>query len=433
MATTEQSERNSAMDDLANGTTANNEARNGRNGAAKKRRMRRALLVVALAVIAGGVWAYFHYRYRVSTDDAQVDGHLVSIAPRISGTVLQILIHDNEHIVAGQELVRIDPRDFQARVDQARAALKQAESQVGAASVTVPLTQETTQTGTSAAEAQLADAEAEYQRAKAAYEQANGADLAFAQANIKAKQAANDRAQADLERMEPLVKKQEISRLQYDGFLAAARVAASELQAAQEKLASATKEAEIRQAAMAAAASRVSQARAQLRQSIAGHKQVAIRAADLKSATARVAQAKADLELAELQLSYTNIVAPVEGVVTNKTVQIGQIVQPAEQMFTLIPLHQTWVTANFKETQLADIRPGQHAEISVDMYDKTITGHVDSIAGATGARLSLLPPENATGNFVKVVQRIPVKILVDQTPGIILRPGMSVEATILTH
>jgi membrane fusion protein (multidrug efflux system) len=182
------------------------------------------------------------------------------------------------------------------------------------------------------------------------------------------------------------------------------------------------------------AKAKIEQARASVEQARANHKQVSIRQADALAAEAAVAQAKANLEAAELQLSYTTIVAPIDGVVTKKSVESGQVVQPGQGLLVLIPLHDVWVTANFKETQLEKVRPGQKAEIDVDMYGETFTGHVDSIAGATGSRLSLLPPENATGNFVKVVQRIPVKIVLDPIPPekAVLRPGMNVVATIIT-
>jgi membrane fusion protein (multidrug efflux system) len=210
-------------------------------------------------------------------------------------------------------------------------------------------------------------------------------------------------------------------------------VAESEWKASQEKLASAQKDAAIRKASLDAAQSRVSQARALVDTSVANRKQVDIRTADAGTAAAAVAKERANLEAAELQLSYTAIVAPLDGVVTHKSVEVGQIVQPGQGLMTIIPLHDVWVTANFKETQLARVRPGQRAEIKVDMYGRTMAGHVDSIAGATGSRLSLLPPENATGNFVKVVQRIPVKILVDKPEDLVLRPGMNVDATIFTR
>jgi membrane fusion protein (multidrug efflux system) len=256
--------------------------------------------------------------------------------------------------------------------------------------------------------------------------------MAYAEANVRAKQAANDRAQADLTRMRPLLAKTEISQLQFDAYSATARVAESELRAAEEKLSSAQKDAAIRQSAVQAAESRVARSRAQLEASRSNRRQVTIRSADAHTAEAAVAQAHANLNAAELQLSYTTITAPIDGVVTRKSVEIGNMVQPGQGLMTIIPLHDTWVTANFKETQLAYVRPGQEAEIKVDMYGRSVAGHVDSIASATGARLSLLPPENATGNFVKVVQRIPVKILVDKPEDIVLRPGMNVEATIFT-
>ena len=387
-------------------------------------------VVLAIAVVT----LLIYYSNRVSTDDAQVDGHVVPIASKVYGTVAAVMIKDNEPVKQGQVLVRIDPRDYQARVDQAKAALELAEARARAAGVGVPLTRETTDSTTSGAESQLAAAQADYDKAKFTYEKDSTAELAFARDNVTAQQANNDRAQADLARMKPLVEKGEISQQQYDAYLAAARVADSQLKAANDKLHSAEKGAEIARQSMLASKAHVDQARAMVAQALANHKQVTIREADQASAEAAVATAKADLEAAELQLSYATIVAPSDGVVTRKSVEAGQIVQPGQGLFTLIPLNDVWVTANFKETQLAKVRPGQKAEISVDMYGKTVTGYVDSIAGATGARLSLLPPENATGNYVKVVQRIPVKILLDPASSSqsILRPGMNVEATIIT-
>jgi membrane fusion protein (multidrug efflux system) len=398
----------------------------------KKSLVRYVLVVLLVVAVAAGVWAYLHYRDRVSTDDAEVDGHISAIAPKISGNVTEVLVRDNQPVKAGDVLVRIDPRDYQARLDQAKAALAEAESQLAAAQVGVPLTDLTTESGATAASAALADAQAELDRARLAYEQAASSDVAFAEANVRARQANNDRAQADLARMKPLVEKAEISQQQFDAYVAAAKVADSELQAAQEKLASVTKDAAIKKAALAAAETRVAQAKAQLSASVANRKQVAIRAADVGTAQAAVQAARAALEAAELQVSYTTLAAPIDGIVTRKSVEIGQMLQPGQSIMTLIPLSETWVTANFKETQLAQVRPGQRAVIHVDMYGADIEGHVDSIAGATGAAMSLLPPENATGNFVKVVQRIPVKILVDRREGKVLRPGMNVDVTIYT-
>jgi len=393
----------------------------------------RIVIVILLAIAVGvGLWAYFHYRDRVSTDDAEVDGHVSAIAPKISGNVIDVLVKDNQPVKAGDVLVRIDPRDYQARVDQAQAALAEDESKLRAAQVGVPLTDLTTESGQTSASAGVGDAQAELERARLVYEQASSSDLAYAEANVHSHQASNDRAQADLARMKPLVDKAEISQLQYDSYVAAAKVADSELKAAEQKLASAAKDAAIKRASLTAAETRVAQANAQLSVSVANRKQVAVRTADVGTAQATIQAARAALEAAELQLSYATIVAPIDGVVTRKSVEIGQIVQPGQGIMTLIPLSDTWVTANFKETQLAQVHAGQRAEIHVDMYGATIGGHVDSIAGATGASMSLLPPENATGNFVKVVQRIPVKILVDSHEGVILRPGMNVDVTIYT-
>ncbi len=397
--------------------------------------MIRGAAIVAGAVLAIAVVVLLvYYHNRVSTDDAEVDGHVVPIASKVYGTVAAVLINDNEAVKQGQVLVRIDPRDYQARVDQARAALVLAEARARAAGVGVPLTQETTDSTTAGADAQLTAAQANYDKARFTYERDSTADLAYARDNMAAAQASNDRAQADLARMKPLMEKGEISQQEYDGYLAAARVADSQLKAANEKLNSAEKGAEIARESMLAAKAQVEQARAMVAQALANHKQVPIHEADKASALAAVQAAQADLETAELQLSYATIVAPTDGVVTRKSVEAGQIIQPGQGLFTLIPLNDVWITANFKETQLAKVRPGQKAEIHVDMYGKKVMGHVDSIAGATGARLSLLPPENATGNYVKVVQRIPVKIVLDADSAdkTILRPGMNVEATIIT-
>lgn len=391
-----------------------------------------AALLLLIAAAVATYWFYMHFRDRVSTDDANVDAHISAIAPRIAGNVTEVAVLDNQNVKAGDVLVRIDARDYQAAVDAAKAALAQAEGQLQAASVAVPWVESTTQSGTSVADAQLADAQSEVERARAAYDQANTADIAMARANVGSKQANNDRAQADLARMKPLVDKAEISQLQYDSYLAASRMAESDLRAAQEKLSSAQQDAAIRKAALDSSISKVNTAKAQVASTQANRKQVAVRTADEATARAAVKAAHARLDAAELTLSYTTVTAPVDGLVTRKSVEVGQTVQPGQGLMTIIT-PDVWVTANFKETQLSDVKPGQKVEIDVDMYGKSVWGHVDSIADATGSRMSLLPPENATGNFVKVVQRIPVKILVDQTDGLILRPGMNVDATIFTR
>jgi membrane fusion protein (multidrug efflux system) len=381
---------------------------------------------VVLLILLVGAYFWWRGRNRVSTDDAQVDGHIAPISAKVSGSVLQALADYNQHVAAGQVLVRLDPRDYQALVDQARSALQEAEAQANAARVGVPLTRATTASGTSGAAAQLGAAEAERQRAQVSARQAETSEIATAQANVAEADANNRRAQADLARMQPLVEKQEISRQQFDAVAAAAQVAASQLRAAQQS-------AENAQAAAQSAFARVEAARAALQQSRAGEQQVNVRQAEARSAQATVERARANLAQAELNLSYTTIVAPVSGVVTNRNVERGQIVQPGQGLMTIVPLEDIWVTANFKETQLAPVHPGQHAEVHVDMYGESFAAHVDSIAAATGARTSLLPPENATGNFVKVVQRIPVRIRFDSLPrDFVFRPGMNVDATIFT-
>ncbi len=395
-------------------------------------KFRHAVLGAGALVVVTVLSAVLYYHNRVSTDDAQVDGHLVNVASKVYGNVAEVLVDDNQAVKEGQVLVHIDARDYQAKVDQAKAALALAEAQAKAAQIGVPMTQQTTQSGTVGAAAALAAAQAEYERAQAA-EAKSAADMAKAKASVAAAEAENERAQADLARMRPLMEKEEISKQQFDAVRATARVAASELEAAREEFNVASKEVALRQAAAVAARANIEHARAGVTQSHASLKQADIQEAQAKSAQAAVAQARANLAAAELQLSYTTVVAPMDGVVTKKSVEPGQIVQAGQGLLVVIPLHDVWVTANFKETQLAKVRRGQRAEVSVDMYGKIFTGKVDSVAGATGARLSLLPPENATGNYVKVVQRIPVKIVLDPQQGAVLRPGMNVEATIITR
>ena len=390
-------------------------------------------LIGLLVLTTGGVFYWLHTRNRVSTDDAQVDGTIAPISPRITGSVMEVRVESGNTVQAGQVLVRLDPRDYQARVDQAKAALALAEGNAQAARAGVPLTRGTTSSGVAQAQSQLATAEAEYQRAQANYTQASTSQIAVEQSNVASAQANYDRAQADLERMRPLVAKAEISRQQFDAYVASERMAAAQLSAARDKLRSAEQSATTHAQAVAGAKAQVEAARAAVAQARAGQQQVNVSAAQAESAGAGIQQARANLAAAELQLSYTTITAPMAGEVTKKTVEVGQIVQPGQALMTIVPLHKVWVTANFKETQLADVRPGQRAEVKVDMYGAKIAGRVHSIAGATGSRLSLLPPENATGNFVKVVQRIPVKIVFDQFPqGFVLRPGMNVDVTIIT-
>lgn len=397
-------------------------------------RVRRALLIagVTVAIIAILLWLY--YRNRESTDDAQVNAHIIPIAPRVSGSIIDVLVKDNETVKKGQLLVRIDPRDFQAKLDDAKAALALAQSRAQAATVNVPLTSETTQSGTTSADAVVAAAQANYEQANLALQTALTSGLAYAQATVQEQEAKYQKAESDLTRMKPLAAKAEISQQQYDGYVATEQETKSQLDAARQNFSLAQQTVSVRRAQVASAKAELEKARAGLSEAQANTKQVKMSSANAASARAAVEQAQANLDAAQLNLDYTTIIAPEDGTVTNKTVEVGEIVQPGQGLLLLVPLNDVWVTANFKETQLAHVQPGDRAEIHVDMYGKTFPGHVDSIAGATGSRLSLLPPENATGNYVKVVERIPVKILLD--PDVlkqsILRPGMNVEATILT-
>jgi membrane fusion protein (multidrug efflux system) len=398
-------------------------------------KIRRGLLLagVILVLAALGLFLYFHNRE--STDDAQVDGHITPIASKIYGRVGKVLVDDNQAVKAGQILVQIDPADYQASVDQAKAQLALAEGEARSAGVDIPRTSETVISGTSSAEAQLAGAQADLMRAQAAYEQAQTADLAVAQANIERSLANAELAKADLARYLPLVQKGEISKQQYDAAKANSDATGSGLVADQQRLAQAKRNIDITRAQLDAAKARVEQAKAGVSSAQADRRRVAMRSADAQAKVAAVDRARAQLDAAQLNLSYCNIVAPVDGVATHKSVELGQIVQAGQGLMVVVPLKDVWVTANFKETQLRNMKPGQKAYVKVDTYGKTFPGHVDSLAGATGAVLSLLPPENATGNYVKVVQRIPVKIVLDPiSPDVaVLRPGMNVDATVITN
>ena len=401
----------------------------------KSPKVQRLIIGAGVLVVAAVVGLFLYYHNRESTDDAQVDGHITPIASKIYGRVAEVLIDDNQAVKAGQVLVRIDPRDYQASVDQAKAALALAESDAASAGVDVPRTRENVASSTSSADAQLAGAQADLERAQVTYDQARTSDLAWAQANVEKSKANAILGQADLGRYKPLRDKAEISQQQYDAAKANADATASALRADQEKLAQAQRAVDIAKAQLLGATARVEQAKAAVGAARADVRQISMRSSDAQGKIAKVQQARAVLAAAELNLSYTEIVAPVDGVATHKQVEPGQIVQQGQGLLVVVPLHNVWVTANFKETQLRKMKAGQKAWVHVDTYGKTFSGHLDSIAGATGAVLSLLPPENATGNYVKVVQRIPVKIVLDPIAPekAILRPGMNVDATIVTQ
>ena len=377
---------------------------------ARLRHSRRARAVFVSAVVVaviGGLLAWRYFSVRESTDDAQIDGHVVPVAARVAGTVLAVLVSDNQQVEKGALLVRIDPRDYGVAVSRAEADLAENEATARAAQTTVPLTSITATSQETAADNDLAGAQAR---------------LAAAQAQLREAQARERQTAQDVERFKPLLAKDEISKQLFDTAATAADSARAAGEAAE--------------AGARGAEKAVEAARARLAQARTGREQVAIVSARAASAAAKVEMARAALEQARLNLTYTEVKAPVGGVVSRKTVEVGQVVQPGQPLLALVPLDDIWVTANFKESQLKRIRPGQPVEIAVDTYGgRTYRGRVDSIAAATGSRFSLLPPENATGNYVKVVQRVPVKIVFEQGQDKehLLRPGMSVVPTVLTR
>jgi membrane fusion protein, multidrug efflux system len=383
------------------------------------------LIAVAWYVLSG----------RVTTDDAQVDCHITAVASQVPGYVVQLLINDNTPVKEGDLLVQIDPREYQAEVEQAKANLDFAQAQANSAKLQIRLTRETTTNGTNGASAQKQSDAADYAMSQAQLEQTATANLQVAEANVAARSATNVRAQSDLKRYTPLLATDDVSKYQFDAVDAAARVAKSELEAAEQQRTAARQAVEIARASAHSAQARFLRSESQLLQTKAQEQEIPIAEATYKSALAAAERAKAALQQAELNLAYTHIIAPITGQVTQKSVDLGQYVSPGQLLFTIVPLSQVYITANFKETQLADVAPGQKVRIHVDTYRQEFEGVVDSIAGAAGSRQALLPPQNATGNFIKVVQRIPVKILVkpNKNPNLILRPGMNVEATIYTR
>jgi len=390
-----------------------------------------AFIVVLLLVAV----AWYIFAGRVSTDDAQVDCHITAVAPQVAGYVVQLLINDNTPVKEGDLLVQIDARPYQAEVEQAKANLDFAEAQANSAKLQITLTRETTTHNTSGATAQKESDTADYASSQAQLEQTATANLQVAEANVAAKKATNDRAQSDLARYTPLLTTDDVSKYQFDAVDATARVAKSDLLAAEQQLSAAQQAVQIAKANTRSSQARLSRSQSLLLQTKAQERQVPIAEAAYKSAVAAAERAKAALQQAELNLAYTHIIAPITGQVTQRSVDLGQYVSPGQLMFTLVPLDQVYVTANFKETQMANVAPGQRVRIHVDTYSQDFEGVVDSIAGASGSRQALLPPQNATGNFIKVVQRIPVKILVkpNKNPNLVLRPGMNVEATIYTR
>jgi membrane fusion protein (multidrug efflux system) len=377
------------------------------------------LLVVGLVVLlAGGVIVWWYFHTHESTDNAQIDGHIAPLSSRVAGTVVAVHVEDNQSVDKGQLLVELDPRDYQVALERAEAEMAQAKAQLAAESPNFPITATINVTQISTTSDDVTSARA----AIIAAERDHQAALARVQAAV-ANQA---RADADLARYKYLLAQRAIPQERYDAYLAANKSARAETDSARALAHSAQKTVVQQEARLKQAESRAGEANRN-----APH-QLSIREANIAAKKAAVQAAAAAVERARLDLEYTRIVAPFAGIVGNRSVEIGQHVLPGEQLLAVVDLDDLWVTANFKETQLRRLRAGQSVRIKVDALAEKIDGTVESFSGASGARYSLLPPENATGNFVKVVQRLPVRIRFAPNQDVHrrLRPGMSVEPNV---
>ena len=372
-------------------------------------------LVVLAGVAVGGyrLWAYLE-SYE-STDDAQIDGNIYAITSRITGTVKAVYVEDNQTVKAGQLLVELDPADYSVSLEQANAALNESRTQVAVAQPNVPITSVSTETTLATSATDIAGARAALAAAQRDHESAV--------ANIRNAEADSVKAQADLSRYRELVAKDEISRQQFDQADATAKSAVANVDAKRATAEAAARNIEQAQARLEEAQTKQVEAQRNRPQ------QIAIQSATVQSKQATAERQKTLVDQAALNLSYTKIVAPIDGVIGKKNAEAGQQVSPGQQLMADVPLNDLWITANFKETQLQKMHPGQRATIHVDAYDRDYEGYVESLAGASGARFSLLPPENATGNYVKVVQRLPVRIRLKagEDPNHLLRPGMSAD------
>jgi membrane fusion protein, multidrug efflux system len=370
-----------------------------------------ALLLVLIVVLL-----YLYFAPWESTDDAQIDGYIYPVSARISGYVTRVQVDNNQYVDAGTVLVQLDPKDYAVAVANAKATLANDKASAAALQTNVPLTSVNTTSQLSSAQADIDNAKAGLLAAQKTFD--------AAQASLQQSEANDLKAQDDVNRYKPLAAKDEIPQQQYTQAVDSQKATAAAVDAARASAASAEQ-------AVTQARARVAQADANLQYAETKPQQISVQRSRAQAADAETDRAAAILEQANLNQGYTTIVAPVSGYVGQRSVQPGQNVTPGQQLMTIVPLSSDniWVTANFKETQLKYMRPGQPVRIHVDTYGRTYTGKVLNIAGASGTRYSLLPPENATGNYVKVVQRIPVKIIFDkgQDPDHLLRPGMSVE------
>src|SRR5579884_188631 len=388
----------------------------------------RIVVVIILVTAAAAGYLYWKDSQRFeTTDDAQVDLQIYTISSRVTGHVLEVAVEDEQTVKAGDVLVKLDPKDFQIALEKAKADLADAVASLNSTRTDVPILSATTSSTLLSARSAKADAEAAMAGAERQLSAAR-ARLETAEANLRVAVANDTRAAQDVARYQALVDKDEISKQVYDQAVSAEAAARATVDAQKAQVQEARDNVSAAEKAVEQAKARVAQAEAQIQAAMTGPQQVKAQEARAQAAAAKVEQCKTAVEQAELNLQYTTIYAPVSGVVGKKNVEPGNNVSAGQQLMAVVPLDDVWITANFKETQLRRMKPGQPVTIKVDAYDREYKGHVLRFAGASGARMSLLPPENATGNFVKVVQRIPVRIGLDQgqNEDHLLRPGMSV-------
>ncbi|HLH42278.1 MAG TPA: HlyD family secretion protein [Bryobacteraceae bacterium] len=387
-----------------------------------------AVAMIVLGGIGAGTYMVWNRLRQVeSTDDAQIDGTIVPVSSRVGGYVIQVLVGDQQYVKAGETLVQLDKRDYDVAVARARANLADAQAALRGAQNSVPVASISTASALSGARSAREDAAVAVSWAEQQLGAAQ-ARLKLAEANVRVALANRNKADQDVIRYKGLVEKDEISKQNYDQVVAAAQAAEATVEAQQAAAAEARQNVTAAEKAVDQARAKLQQADAAVEGARVGPSQVKLAEAGVAVAAAQIAQKKADLDQAELNLSYSTIAAPVEGIVGRKAVDPGQNIAAGQQLMSIVNLDDIWVTANFKETQLKNMRIGQKVDIEVDGNGRTYTGKIERISGASGARFSLLPPENATGNFVKVVQRIPVRISIDpgQNGDHALRPGMSV-------
>ena len=393
-------------------------------------RVRLIIGVVLLLILGAGLWAWSTSGREV-TDDAQVDAHVTQLAARVTGTVTKVAVDDNQLVEAGTLLVQLDPSDYQVAVDKARAELADAEASAIAAQSNVPITSTTAASNVTTARGGVSQAQSGVAASEKEIEAAR-ARLVSAQARLRETEANAAKSARDVERLKGLLAKDEVSQQMFDATSATAEAQKATVDSARSQVAEAEAGIRVAESKLAQSKAGEDSARAEMQTAQTGPSQVAATKARASAAEARAQQMRAALAQAELNLQYTTVKAPVRGIVSKKGINPGQVVQGGQPLLAIVQVDDIWITANYKETQLREMRAGQRATVTVDAYGREYKGKVDSIAGATGARFSLLPPENATGNFVKVVQRVPVKIVLDpgQDPEHLLRPGMSVTPTV---